>query len=160
MRRPLPPRRVAIAPPGTRLTPFHVGEDEAAWIGVNNRAFADHPENGSWNRGILADRIRQEWFDADGLLMAWQKTDLVGFCWTKLHPAALGEIYVVAVDPDFQGRSLGTWLTLEGLWYLSKHRAATTAMLYVDADNRPALRTYAKMGFELDHIDRAFLKEG
>jgi len=158
MRMPLPPRRTPTLPAGMRLAPFQVGSDEELWIRVNNRAFADHPENGAWTPNILADRIRQDWFDAEGLLMAWHETDLTGFCWTKLHPGNQGEIYVIAVDPDYQGQSLGTWLTLEGLWFLHRRRNATTAMLYVDAANRSAVGMYERIGFELDHIDRSYVR--
>jgi mycothiol synthase len=159
MRLPLPPRHTATVPAGLRLTPFRVAIDEEGWIEVNNRAFSGHPENGSWTRAVLADRMRQDWFDADGLLMAWQGSDLTGFCWTKLHPGSLGEIYVLAVDPDYQRRSIGMWLTLEGLWYLWQRRKATTAMLYVDAANRRAVGMYERLGFELDHVDRSFVRE-
>ena len=160
MRLPLPPRRPAVAPAGLRLSAFQVGRDEASWIEVNNRAFVGHPENGAWNREILADRIRQDWFDAAGLRMARQGDDLVGFCWTKLHQGNLGEIYVIAVDPDHRRKSLGTFLTLDGLWYLHRCRDASTGMVYVDAANGPAVSMYERIGFELDHIDRSFVRAG
>ncbi len=158
MRLPLPPRHAPVPPTGLRVAPFRVGTDEEAWIRVNNRAFAGHPENGSWTRSILADRIRQDWFDPEGFLLAWEGSGLVAFCWTKVHPGSLGEIYVIAVDPDHRGRSLGTWLTLEGLWYLHRHRKATSAMLYVDAANWSATGMYERLGFELDHVDRSFVR--
>lgn len=158
MRLPLPPTQRAVIPAGLRLAQFRVGRDEERWIEVNNRAFAGHPENGAWTIGILAERFRQDWFDPGGLLMAWWGIDLAGFCWTKLHPGDLGEIYVIAVDPRFQGRSLGRWLTLEGLWYLHRRRHATTAMLYVDAANVRAVRMYERMGFALDHTDRSYVR--
>ena len=159
MRLPLPPRLAPTPPSGHRLTTFRVGADEEAWVEVNNRAFAGHPENGSWDRSILADRIRQNWFDPEGLLMAWDGSRLSGFCWTKVHPKSMGEIYVVAVNPDYQRQRLGTWLTLEGLWYLFRHRKASNAMLYVDAANLSAVAMYKRLGFGLDHIDRAYTRQ-
>ncbi len=158
LRVPLPPGLEAAVPPGFRLTAFRVGIDEDTWIEVNNRAFLGHPENGSWNRAILADRFRQDWFDPDGLLMAWQDGEPAGFCWTKQHTESLGEIYVVAVDPEYQRRSLGRWLTLEGLWYLSQRRAASVAMLYVDSENLGAVAMYEGLGFVQDHVDRSYVR--
>jgi mycothiol synthase len=90
---------------------------------------------------------------------------LAGFCWTKVHEAhdslsppgepALGEIYVVAVDPDFAGHGLGRQLTLAGLDYLSS-KGITEAMLYVDATNAAAVKLYVELGFTVNHIDRAY----
>ena len=159
MRRSLPPGPSIDPPPGLRLDPFRPGLDEQSWLEVNNRAFANHPENGDWTLEILAERTRQPWFDAAGLLMAWQNRELVGFCWTKLHAGGLGEIYIIAVDPPHQGRSLGRWLALEGLWDLQRRQGASSAMLYVDADNSPAVGLYGRLGFQLDHIDRSFVWE-
>jgi mycothiol synthase len=160
MRRPLPPGRAAVVPTGLRLASFRIDLDIERWIEVNNRAFEGHPENGQWTPEVLAGRLRQPWFDSAGLLMAWQDDDLVGFCWTKIHPETLGEIYVIAIDPGYQRRSFGRWLTLEGLWDLHRRRGASTAMLYVDASNGPATGMYEDLGFELDHIDRSFVWEG
>ncbi len=86
---------------------------------------------------------------------------VAAFCWTKIHPAdaalgdpELGEIYVVAVDPAFQKQSLGVEITLAGLQWLSD-RGVATGMLYVEHDNAAALRTYARVGFDEHHVDRA-----
>ncbi len=160
MRMTLPPKSEPAMPAGVRLASFRTGSDESAWLQVNNRAFAGHPENGEWTAEILSERIHQPWFDATGLLMAWQGDELVGFCWTKVHPGDLGEVYVLAVDPRYQRRSLGRWLALEALMYLHRRRNALNAMVYVDATNGVAVRMYERLGFELDHIDRSYVWKG
>ena len=145
-------------PPGVVLKPFVPGADEAAWLEVNNRAFAGHPENGAWTEEVLADRQAQTWFDASGFLMAWEEDRLVGFCWTKVHKDDVGEIYVIAVHPDAQRRGLGLALAVAGLDYLHDQRGCQIGMLYVDAANTEALALYERIGFWVDHIDRSLVK--
>lgn len=154
----LPVDPVGSAPAGIVMKPFVPGKDEAVWLDVNNRAFAGHPENGAWTPTILADRQAQSWFDAEGFLMAWEEDRLVGFCWTKVHPEEVGEIYIIAVDPDIQGRGLGMALAVAGLDHMHDKRHCRLGMLYVDAANTKALALYERLGFWVDHIDRSFLK--
>lgn len=145
-------------PPGIVLRPFRPGRDEEAWLRVNNAAFAGHPENGAWTREILEDRKRQRWFDPEGFLMAWEDRELVGFCWTKMHDGGLGEIYVIAVAPGHRRRGIGAALVSEGLGDLEERRGAKVGMLYVDADNTAGIALYERLGFRLDHVDRALVK--
>lgn len=155
LRRPLP-----IEPASTLdVRPFVPGQDEVAWLEVNNRAFHWHPEQGGWDLETLRDREAQPWFDPGGFLLHERDGKLAGFCWTKVHPdhqPPLGEIYVVAVDPGFRGLGLGRTLVLAGLDHLAG-RGLTMAMLYVDADNLAALRLYEALGFVTDHVDQAYV---
>jgi mycothiol synthase len=140
------------------VRPFVVGRDEEAWLEVNNRAFGWHPEQGGWDLATLKGRESLPWFDPEGFLLHEEAGRLAGFCWTKVHdvmPVALGEIYVIAVDPDFGGRGLGRSLTLAGLDHLAA-RGLTVGMLYVESTNTSARALYDHLGFTTDHIDRMY----
>ncbi|MEO5966108.1 MAG: mycothiol synthase [Candidatus Limnocylindrales bacterium] len=139
--------------------------DATEFLAVNNRAFAWHPEQGAMTADDLHDSQAQAWFDPHGFLLH-DRADpaglarLAGFCWTKIHPAtaadpAMGEIYVIAVDPDFHGQGLGTPLTLAGLQWLAD-AGLTVGMLYVESDNEAANRVYERIGFSRHHTDRAW----
>ncbi|MGA7760065.1 MAG: mycothiol synthase [Ilumatobacteraceae bacterium] len=143
---------------------FVPGADDEAWLRVNNRAFAEHGEQGGWTIDTFCQRQQENWFDPAGFRILDLEGRMAGFCWTKVHePAAptddpLGEIYVIAVDPDFHGRGLGRELTLAGLDHLAG-RDIRTAMLYVDADNAPAMHLYEQLGFHVHSTNAAFLTD-
>ncbi|MGH3822849.1 MAG: mycothiol synthase [Pseudonocardiaceae bacterium] len=151
---PIPARPL---PDGVALRAFVPGEDEAAVVAVNGRAFAWHPEQSRLDTSELMVLETQPWFDPKGFLLAVNPAEeLLGFHWTKMHPDGLGEVYVLAVDPAAQGTGLGSALTVTGLAYL-RDRGALEAMLYVDSDNTAALRAYQKLGFAHHHTDVQFL---
>ena len=156
MRCPLP-----AAPSDLPVRPF-TDADAEAFLAVNNRAFDWHPEQGGMTLEDLRARQAEPWYDPEGFLLHERDGRLAGFCWTKVHPAdpergdpPMGEIYAIAVDPDFHGQGIGGPLTLAGLGWLAR-QGLRVGMLYVEADNHPAVRTYERIGFTVHHIDRAF----
>jgi mycothiol synthase len=135
---------------------FVPGRDDDALLAVNNRAFASHPDQGRWTLDDLHQRFTEPWFEADGLRIHEREGRIAAFCWTKIHQQPpLGEIYVIGVDPDFHGQGLGVPVTAAGLHWLAD-RGLDTGMLYVEADNEPALRTYDRLGFAPVRTDRSW----
>lgn len=155
MGRPLPVRQ-APAWNGMSVAGFRPGVDERRWLEVNNAAFAGHPENGDLTLGDLRRRMAMDWFDPEGLRMAWEGERLAGFCWTKVHGPEEGEIYIICAAPDFQGRGLGRALVLEGMRYLSRV-GCSRVFLYTEGDNRPAIGLYQGLGFDIERVHRSFV---
>ncbi|UBF25069.1 GNAT family N-acetyltransferase [Kovacikia minuta CCNUW1] len=84
----------------------------------------------------------------------------VGFVAVKLHPEdSMGEIYMVAVDPDFQGQGIGSALVEFALDRM-KNAGMAIAMVETGGDpgHAPARYTYEKAGFELFPVARYFKK--
>ncbi|MFC8731438.1 mycothiol synthase [Luteimicrobium sp. NPDC057192] len=139
------------APAGYRARTFVAGQDEPAWVRLNSRVFADHPEQGRVTMADVRAREAEDWFDGDGFVLVERESDgePVGYCWTKVPPETprVGEIYVLGVDESARGTGLGAWLLRAGLERLAA-RGATTVELYVDGDNEAAVATYERAGFK------------
>ena len=144
--------------PVIAVRPFRTGTDDEAWLRVNNRAFADHPEQGGWDLRTLREREEQPWFDPSGFLVHEIEGRLAGSCWTKGHRGTrppMGEIYVISVDPDFHGLGLGRSLTVAGLDWLTG-QGFSTGMLFTSASNVAAVGLYRSLGFTVHRLDRVY----
>jgi ribosomal protein S18 acetylase RimI-like enzyme len=87
-------------------------------------------------------------------------TSTVGFVAVDLHPeSSMGEIYMLAVDPDYQGGGIGTALTE---FALARIKDAGMAVAMVETGGDPghaaARRTYEKVGYVHMPIARYFKK--
>lgn len=129
---------------------------EQAWLDANNEAFFWHPEQGGWDLDRLRRAQEADWFDEDDVLFLWDTSAgepaLAGFHWTKWHTEdtpAFGEVYVVGLASAYRGRGLGDPLLRLGLAHLAG-KGARRVILYVEADNAPAVRVYEDLGFVVD----------
>jgi mycothiol synthase len=145
----LPQPRV---PDGVMIDTFVPGTDDVAWLTLNARAFAGHPEQGRWTASDLRQRTSQRWFDPHGFFVARRGRRMIGFHWTKIEDDTTGEVYIVGADPDEQGIGLGRALTLVGMHHLQAS-GLERVVLYVDEDNRAAVSLYTALGFERVAVD-------
>lgn len=125
---------------------------ERDWLRVNNDAFSWHPEQGGWDLDRLRRGMAAGWFDPAGVWFLYaqrpgdQGPDLAGFHWTKRHPGGVGEVYVVGLASRYRGEGLGVPLMGAGLRHLVEG-GSSQVILYVEADNVPAVRRYDETGF-------------
>lgn len=155
-------------PPGFVVRPFTVA-DLDDWLAVNARAFTTHPEQGRITAPDVRDRMAQPWFDPQGFLLVRDKGAggageadgagtngrLAAYHWTKIDPSEqppTGEVYVVGIDPDYQGRGLARPVTAIGLQHLIS-QGVDRITLYVEGDNERAIATYLGAGFERTALD-------
>lgn len=103
--------------------------------------------------GVCLDEDTNVWVAIDN-------GSTVGFVAVKLHQEdSMGEIYMVAVDPDFQGQGIGSALIKFALdWMTNAGMSIAMVETAGDAGHAPARHTYEKAGFELFPVARYFKK--
>jgi len=156
------PLEEPVLPDGLVARSFRPGRDEDEWLRVNAAAFASHAEQGQMKRADLDARMEESWFDPDGVILVVPEADpdtVAASHWTKRASEGTGEVYVVAVDPAYQGKGLGKPVTLLGLRYL-RDMGVDDVILYVDGDNPAALKVYRGLGFTTRSVDRMFARTG
>jgi mycothiol synthase len=138
--------------PGVSITPMAAGDIEGI-VAVNNRAFADHREQGSMTADSLRSLAKLKWFDPEGVMIARSDGRIAGFCITKYEGGAVGEVYLLAVAPDVAASGIGRALASHGFVWLA-NRGAVTAQAWVDETNRPAAGLYRTLGLAEDFRNR------
>lgn len=125
--------------------------DASALLAVNAAAFADHPEQGRLTAADLDDRFAEHWHDhANLLVLGGEGGAIDAFAWLK--PAGdVVELYAIGVSPARQGEGLGRSMLAAA--HERMRRLGTTAHLYVEGDNAPALALYERAGYERWAID-------
>jgi len=97
---------------------------------------------------------------SDSAWIAITGSQVIGFVTVKLNQEArIGEIYMIAVDPPFQGQGIGRALTEFGLgWMKQAGMAIAMVETGAGAGHESARRTYERSGFRILPIARYFKK--
>lgn len=125
---------------GERIRPA-TPDDYPDIVAVNAAAFATHGEQGD----LRIQDIRAK----GGDIFVLDENGIRGFVWLQRDPA---ELYVIGVDPRFQGRGYGTELVKVAIDELARGGAAET-VLFVDGDQDATIGLYEKAGFRVDRTD-------
>jgi len=91
---------------------------------------------------------------------ASNEDSIVGFVAVKLHrESGTGEIHMVAVDPDYQCKGVGSLLIDRATSWM-KESGMSVAMVETGGDpgHAPARRTYERLGFKHFPVARYFMK--
>ncbi len=144
---------IALRPvPGVEITPIR-DTDIPMIVEINNRAFAGHREQGAMTEAGFLAMAELAWFRLDGVLVARAAQGVIGFCVTKREGSEVGEVYLLAVDPDASGMGLGSALAAAGFNVLAD-QGATRAVVWTDETNRAAIRVYRMLGLAEDFRNR------
>ena len=148
-------------PPGVSLRTFETA-DEQPWRDINNAAFSWHPEQADQTLDDIRKRTRSADFDPRDVIIAEQDGRVIGFHDTKMHHnhasgLIVGEVYVIAVDPEVHAKGIGNALMVAGMRDMIDRRGARMLELYVEDDNDKALGLYDRLGFthRIEHISYA-----
>lgn len=118
------------------------------------------PQVGDWRvmqanavMGVCDDPDVEVWVASEGRRP-------VGFTALRLHETDhMGEVYMIAVDPDHQRRGIASALIEQSLASF-RQAGMTTAMVETGGDpgHAPARRAYESAGFRLFPVSRYFIK--
>lgn len=120
---------------------------------IQNRCFA-----GTWGYDPntveqIVYRINSSYCSPRDVVLACDGDKVIGYCWTRTAYEAAsgkreGQIFMLGVDADYQGRGVGKTVLLAGLAYL-ENKGFETAKLTVDSKNKIAGALYRSVGFEV-----------
>jgi len=129
---------------------------EARLTHLQNRSFA-----GAWgyNPNTVDEMILRTRLPGSSLrdiIMAFGRDEKpVGYCWTRTYHSGaegpdlmMGRIYMLGVDPDYQGRGAGRQLLEAGISELARG-GVRIIELTVDQENETACRLYRSRGFKI-----------
>lgn len=90
--------------------------------------------------------------------VASEQSRTVGFVALKLHPEdRMGEIHMIAVDPDFQRRGIAAALTSHSVgWFKKAGMSVVMVETGGDPGHAPARQAYESAGFRLFPVARYF----
>ena len=150
----------AAPPSGVRLRPVDVARDAVSLHALDARSFAANPgSTPESTREFREEHLEANAFDASLSRVAVHAEDIAGFLLAQRWEAeAVGFVDVLAVDPDYQGRGIGTALLSSALAAFASS-GLRAAQLGVDSDNPRALRIYERAGmtvlFQYDVYERS-----
>ncbi len=124
--------------PGVRLAPMLPG-DVAAATQVDRLAF-----DPAWR--LRPGLVQRAWEQARLALIARTADQLIGYALFSPSPQG-AHLARLAVHPHWQGRGVGRALVRAGLQRLAREDPTVWVSVNTQADNRPALRLYASLGF-------------
>ncbi len=151
---------VAIEPVPTRALDPTSEEDLAAVVRVNNAAFRNHPDQAGMTIESVRTKLAGLGHSAPGVRLAEIDGVINGFCWTQIHhQRMLGEISVIGLHPDVHGTGLGAAMTAAGLQWLHR-QGLNQSILYVEAGNVAAIKSYKRLGFNVIHDDVSWVIPG
>lgn len=130
--------------------------DTAAFLRANADAYRGHREAASMTNEEFLHLSATPWFDEAGLLVLEREEEIVGFCWTKVHPGGDGEIYRIGVVSGHQGLGLGRSLLLAGFEHLEAQSEVERATLWVDTANTHAMNLYTGIGMSTERVNREY----
>lgn len=108
-----------------------------------------------WSMGLFLSEIAQK--NARSYLVARHQNEVVGYCGMML---LLGEAHItnIAVDPEHQGRKIGSRLLLAQMTEAIA-RGCNTVSLEVRVTNTAAQAMYAKFGFSATGVRKGYYIE-
>jgi mycothiol synthase len=133
---------------------LQAGEEDKL-VQIQNRSFA-----GTWGYNPTAVeeigyRLSLTGCSPEDVILIFAADRPVGYCWTLVNPEAsaaagpnVGRIYMLGVDPDYQGRGIGKRALLAGLAHL-RGKGIEVAELTVDSQNAAACALYESGGFKI-----------
>ncbi|MFC1926658.1 GNAT family N-acetyltransferase [Chloroflexota bacterium] len=140
-------------PAGGSLRQFVPGDEERL-ARIQNLAFS-----GSWGfKPNSVDEIRyrvgMSFCCPEGIIFAVAGEEVVGYCWTRIdaeynrrYGRKCGEVFMLGVNPDWQGRGVGRGVLLAGIDHLRLQGMGEVA-LTVDSENTSACALYEGLGFK------------
>jgi ribosomal protein S18 acetylase RimI-like enzyme len=125
-------------------TPVHDSIRDAVGDEIFRRLYRD-----DWRRQQQEDVEKALRDEKHEVWVAEVEGEVAGFATAVVDAKTrTGEIFLIAVDPDFQGRGLGTQLTDVATGWL-RDAGMSVAVIFTGGDigHAPARRTYEKAGF-------------